>query len=90
MFYGDFEQDELLFFSVALHLVARRLLVDGTGSLIRALIGSNRLWLRLFPFTALLGERLAALRAVFLIWIYFWTRNRLSLILVTSCSAKCL
>ena len=55
MFYRDFEQDELLFFSVALHLVARRLLVDGTGSLIRALIGSNRLWLRLFPFTALFG-----------------------------------
>jgi len=45
MSYGDFEQDELLFFSVGLYLVARGFLVDGTVSPILALLGSSRLWL---------------------------------------------
>ena len=50
----DFEWCELLFFSVGLCLVLRGLLVEGTGSMILALLRCSEWWRRLLPLTSLL------------------------------------
>ena len=52
--------------------------------------GETRLYLLFLQFIPYFGERLEETRVMSLIWMYFLTRVRMSLILVTSCFTKCL
>jgi len=86
---GDLEWCEVDLLFVGLHGAPRGLFVDCAESLILILLWEGILWLRLLPLILPLGEWSTVFRVASSIWMYFWTRKRMFLILVNSCFTKC-
>ena len=84
-----FEQSEISFIFMDLGEVSSEL-VDSFNCLTQSLLRRTNLCLMFLHITPRLGDRLAKLRIASSIWIYFWARARMFLILVISCFTRCL